>query len=81
MVLQMVLRQAAVLVAIGIALGVVATFASGPMLRAFLYGTGARNPMVMAVVCGLVAVTGLLAAYLPARRAMRVDPSVALRYE
>jgi len=81
MVLQMVLRQAAVLVAIGIALGVVATFASGPMLRAFLYGTGARNPMVMAFVCGLVAVTGLLAAYLPARRAMRVDPSVALRYE
>jgi putative ABC transport system permease protein len=80
-VLQMVLRQAAVLVAIGIALGVLATLASGPMLRAFLYGTGARNPLVLAGVCGLVVVTGLLAAYLPARRAMRVDPSVALRYE
>ncbi|HTW45381.1 MAG TPA: FtsX-like permease family protein, partial [Acidobacteriaceae bacterium] len=81
MVLQMVLRQAAVLVGIGTALGIVATLASGPVLRAFLYGTGARNPMVLAGVCGLVAVTGFLAAYLPARRAMRVDPSVALRYE
>lgn len=81
MVLEMVLRQAAVLVAIGTALGVVATLASGPVLRAFLYGTGARNPVVLAGVCGLVVVTGLLATFLPARKAMRVDPSVALRYE
>lgn len=80
-VLQMVLRQAGVLVAIGTALGLVATLASGPMLRAFLYGTGAQNPVVLGGVCGLVMVTGLLAALLPARKAMRVDPSVALRYE
>ncbi|MGB6192208.1 MAG: ABC transporter permease [Terracidiphilus sp.] len=80
-VLQMVLRQAAVLVAIGMALGIAATLASGPILRAFLFGTGARNPLVLAVVCGVVAVTGSLAAYLPARKAMRVDPSEALRCE
>lgn len=81
MVLQMVLRQAAVLVTIGTALGVAGTLASAPLLRAFLFGTGERNPDVLALVCGLVAVTGLLAAYLPARKAMQVDPSIALRYE
>jgi predicted permease len=81
MVLHMVLRQVVGLVAIGMALGVAATLASGTMLQAFLFGTGARNPVVLACVCGLTVVTGLLAAYLPARRAMRVDPSVALRYE
>ena len=81
MVLQMVLRQATVLVAIGMGLGVAATLASGSMLQAFLFGTGARNPVVLASVCGLVALTGLLAAYLPAQKAMRVDPTVALRCE
>jgi len=81
MVLQMVLRQAAVLVTIGTALGVAGTLASAPLLRAFLFGTGERNPDVLALVCGLVALTGLLAAYLPARKAMQVDPSTALRYE
>jgi predicted permease len=80
-VLKMVLRQATLLVAIGMALGIAATLASGSMLRALLFGTGARNPVVLIAVCGLVTVTGLLAAYLPARRAMRVEPSVALRYE
>jgi putative ABC transport system permease protein len=80
-VLQMVVRQATVLVGIGMGLGIAATLASGSLLRAFLFGTGARNPLVLAAVCGLVTMTGLLAAYLPARRAMRVDPSVALRYE
>jgi putative ABC transport system permease protein len=80
-IFQMVLRQAAGLVAIGIGLGIAATLASGPMLRAYLYGTSARDPVVLVVVCHLVAVTALLAAYLPSRRAMRVDPVVALRYE
>ena len=57
------------------------SLACGPLLQAYLYGTGARDPFVLAGVCGLVAATGLLAAILPARRAMQVDPSVALRYE
>lgn len=81
MVFRMVLQQAGVLVTIGVGLGIAATLASGSMLQAYLYGTGTRNPLVLAAVCGLVAATGLLAAFLPARRAMQVDPSVALRYE
>jgi predicted permease len=81
MVLETVLRQAARLVLLGMGLGVTVSMAAGSMLRAFLYGIGPRNPVVLVSVCGVVAVTGLLAAYLPARRAMRVDPSVALRYE
>ena len=80
-VLQMVLRQAAMLILSGLAMGIAAALASGSLLQAFLYGTSARNPLVLATVCGLVTVTGFLAAYLPARKAMRVDPSVALRCE
>lgn len=81
MVFRMVLQQAAVLVIIGIGIGFPATLASGSILESYLYGTGARNPLVLAGVCLLVAAKGLLAAYLPARRAMQVDPSVALRCE
>jgi predicted permease len=81
MVLTMVLRQAALLVAMGMVLGIAGALASGPMLRSMLYGTGARNPVVLAGVCALVAVTGSLAAYLPAWRAASVDPMKALRAE
>lgn len=81
MVFRMVLRQAVMLVVIGAGLGIAATLASGSILQAYLYGTGAHNPLVLVAVCGLVTATGLLAAYLPARRAMQVDPSVALRCE
>jgi ABC-type lipoprotein release transport system permease subunit len=46
-----------------------------------LYGTGSRNPVVLTLVCAAVALAGLAAAYVPARRAAKVDPMVALRYE
>ena len=77
MVFRMVLNQAAVLLAVGMGLGIAAMLGSGSMLHAYLYGTGARNPIVLVGVCGLVAATGLVAAYLPARRAMQTDPAVA----
>jgi predicted permease len=80
-VMQMVLRQAAALVGAGIAIGIAATLASASVLRSMLYGSAARNPAVLAVVCVVVALTGLLAAYLPALRASSIQPMQALRSE
>ncbi len=80
-VLNMVLRDAALMLAAGIVVGVAATLASASILKSMLYGTGSRDPLVMVIVCITVALIGLLAAYIPARRAAKVDPMVALRYE
>ncbi len=80
-VLAMVLRDAAILLGAGIVIGTVAALISMSVLQDMLYGTGARNPMVLTLVCMAVAVTGLAAAYIPAFRAAKVDPMVALRYE
>ena len=80
-VLTMVLRDAAVLLAFGIVVGIVAVVASASVLQSVLYGTGSRDPMVLTLVCLGVAFAGLVAAYVPAFRAARVDPMVALRYE
>jgi ABC-type lipoprotein release transport system permease subunit len=80
-VLKMVLRDAAVLLGIGIVLGVTAALASASVLRSMLYGTGSRDPLVLILVCGGVALVGLIAAYIPATRAAKVDPLIALRCE
>ncbi|HEV2425072.1 MAG TPA: ABC transporter permease [Terriglobia bacterium] len=80
-VLGMVLKQALLLVAIGLALGLVGSAISDRLLRSELYGASPTNPAVFALAGLLVAVTGLVAAYLPARRAASVDPMAALRHE
>jgi len=80
-VLTMVLRDAVLLLAMGIVLGIAAVLALASILQNMLYGTGSRNPVVLMLVCLGVALAGLLAAYIPAFRAARVDPMVALRYE
>jgi predicted permease len=80
-VLAMVLRDAAILLAAGITVGIAAVLASASILKSMLYGTGSRNPIVLIAVCMGVAFAGLIAAYIPAFRAAQVDPMVALRYE
>jgi putative ABC transport system permease protein len=80
-VLTMVLRDAAVLVAVGIVVGIVTVLASASILQSMLYGTGSRDPVVLMLVCLGIAFAGLVAAYIPAFRAAQVDPMVALRYE
>lgn len=81
MVMQMILRKAAVLVFVGLGLGIAATLASGSMLHAFLYGTSSRNPAILAIICGVVVLAGFCAAWLPAMRASAIEPMEALRTE
>jgi predicted permease len=80
-VMKMVLRQGLWLTAIGLGIGLCAAFGASRLLSPLLYGIGANDPAtMMAVALGLAAIA-LSACYLPARKAMKVDPSVALRYE
>jgi predicted permease len=80
-VLKMVISQGLRLTAIGLGIGLCAAFGAARLLSPLLYGIGANDPTtMMTVAIGLVAIA-LTACYLPARKAMSVDPSVALRYE
>jgi predicted permease len=80
-IVGMVLRDVAVLIAIGVALGVPASFAATRIVKTMLYGVGVSDPLTLIAAIVLMTTTGGLAAFLPARRAARVDPNVALRCE
>jgi putative ABC transport system permease protein len=79
--LRMVLRQSFTLVAAGVALGILASVGLTRLLETMLFGVHATDVLTYAGVVGLLIVAASLASFLPARRAMKVDPMVALRYE
>jgi len=80
-VLRLVLGQAAKLAFWGIAIGISAALALARFIAGLLFGVGPTDTFTFVVVPLLLALVTLLASYVPARRAMRVDPMVALRYE
>ena len=80
-ILQMVLRHGVQLTVIGLSIGLAGTLLLTRFLKGFLYGVTPHDPWTLAGVLVLLSGAGLLACYVPARRAMRLDPMVALRYE
>ena len=80
-VVWMVLRQVAVMGAIGLALGLPATWAASRLVESFLFGIKADDPTSVAAAILTMAIAMLVAGYAPARRASRIDPAIALRSE
>ena len=80
-VLRLILRQGAGLAIAGSIIGVVGAFLLRKMLASLLYGLSANDPLILSIVPCVMVLVILLACWLPARRATRIDPIVALRYE
>jgi putative ABC transport system permease protein len=80
-ILALVIRQALVLSAIGMVVGLIAALVLTRAMRALLFEVTPADPMSFAISLGLLAGVAALASYIPARRATRIDPLVALRYE
>jgi ABC-type antimicrobial peptide transport system permease subunit len=80
-VLRLILGEGLKLVLAGVALGIIAALAMTRLLTTMLYGVSVTNPLIFLSVVALLVAVSLAACFVPARRAMRVDPMVALRYE
>ena len=80
-VLQLVLRESLLLVAIGLAAGIPLALASTRVLHSFLFGLKSTDPLSLIAVIVLLGVVAAVAGFIPARRAARINPMVALRYE
>jgi len=81
MLLRLVLDRGAVLTGIGLTIGVVGALALTRVMASLLFGVGTRDPITFVTVGVILAAVAMLASYVPARRATKVDPVVALRYE
>jgi putative ABC transport system permease protein len=80
-VLKLIVHQGVKLILIGVVLGLLGAFLLTRALTSVLYGVSATDPLVFVLIPALMILVGLLASYLPARRATKVDPLIALRYE
>jgi predicted permease len=80
-VIRLVLQEGAVLVVIGLIAGAALSFAGARFISGLLFGVSARDPLVFAGVAALVTIAALAACLVPGRRALRVDPLLALRAE
>ncbi len=80
-VMRMILSQGGKLAAAGVILGLAASFALTRLMSAMLFGVSASDPLTFVIVATLLTAVALAACYIPARRAMRVDPMEALRHE
>ena len=79
--LRLVMREGAALTAVGAAAGLTLSFLLGKVLAGMLYEMSGSDPVVFLAAPAVLSAVSLLACYVPARRAARVDPMIALRYE
>jgi predicted permease len=80
-ILRMILREAGLLVVLGLVVGLAASLAGAQLLRSLLFGIAPRDPFTLAATCGVLLLTGLFAAWWPASRAASTEPMQALRME
>ena len=80
-VLRLVVGEGARLAVLGVAIGVAASLVITRLLSSLLFGVNATDPVTFSAVAVVLSAVALLASYIPARRAMRLDPNIALRYE